>query len=80
MKLLDILDLGRAMESSHRQASEIESNTAESVNRLGNRTPYQRKAGHEKPAKSCYNCGFRRQSVPCKRRGPIIGGTKAAKP
>ena len=57
MKLSEILDLGRAMDSSNRQASEIESNTAESVNRLGNRAPHPRKAGHEKPTKSCYNCG-----------------------
>ena len=57
MKLSDILDLGRAMESSNRQASEIESNTAESVNRLGKRAPYPKKIGHEKPFKSCYNCG-----------------------
>ena len=45
------------MESSNRQASEIESNTAESVNRLGKRAPYPKKIGHEKPFKSCYNCG-----------------------
>ena len=53
MKLSDILDLGRAMESSNRQASEIESNTAESVNRLRKRAPYPKKIGHEKPFKSC---------------------------
>ena len=57
MTLFDILFLGRAMESSNRQASEIESNTAESVNRLGKRAPYPKKIGHEKPTKSCYNCG-----------------------
>ena len=45
------------MESLNRQASEIESNTAESVNRLGKRTPYPKKIGPGKPTKSCYNCG-----------------------
>ena len=56
MKLSAILDLGRAIESSNRQASEIESNTAESVNRLVKRAQYPKKIDQEKPTKSCYNC------------------------
>ena len=57
MKLWDIPDFGRNVETSNWHAPEIVGNAVDLVNKIWKRAPYPWTADREKPTKSCYKCG-----------------------